>query len=85
VRIIHSRIEGEPLPDRPNVEQEPIAHVLFEGHDRVTPLGLSLLRKVPQAPIDVEVMEIVADLKRRLSKRNMRYVIDQLTVALGQE
>lgn len=51
VRLVHSRIEGEPLPGHQDTgEQMTIAHVVFDGisipgpHGSIYPIGVSLLR-----------------------------------------
>jgi hypothetical protein len=92
VRLIHSRIEGEPFPGRHemNGDTDIVAHVRWDGTSDVVPLSPSFLRTVPpgtepvNGPIDVEILELVDELKRRLSKRNMRFVADALMRELGQ-
>jgi len=43
VRLVHLRAEGEPFTDGQPMEST-IVHVLFDGADRIRPLGLGLLR-----------------------------------------
>jgi len=86
VRLVHTRIEGEPFPDRPTGDMT-IAHVRWDGDEDILPIGVGLLRVLPPeitGPIDPEVLQIVEQLKRSLSERNMRFVIDQLTKELEQ-
>ena len=91
VRLVHTRFEGEPFPGREmDGQEETIAHVRWDGTSDEVPIGVGLLRSVPpdteavNGPIDVEILELVDDLKHRLSKRNMRFVADALMHELGQ-
>jgi hypothetical protein len=85
VRLVHTKVEGEPFQDG-RVDQT-IAHVLWTGATDVFPIGPDILRVLPPeapGPIDAEVVQIVADLKRELSQRHMRYIVDQLSGELDR-
>lgn len=90
VRLVHCRIEGEPFPGREMMAEDTVAHVRWDGTSDITPLSPSFLRTAPpgteavNGPIDVEILELVDDLKRRLSKRNMRFVAEALSRELAQ-
>ena len=85
VRLVHSTIEGEPFLD--GRMSSTIAHVRWDGDTDICPIGPGLLRVLPTNPtpaIDVEVLQIVEQLKRSLSGNNMRYVIEQLSAELAR-
>jgi len=81
VRLIHSTIEGA-VPFEDERMGAMIVYVRWDDDPKIHPVRLDLLR-VTTAPIDLEVLQIVAQLKRSLSIRNMRYVIEQLSAELA--
>jgi len=52
--------------------------------ERILEAQKTLLANEPGAPLDDEIVRMVAGLKRSLSKRDMRYVIQELSRELGQ-
>lgn len=81
VRLVHTRVEGELLPDHGFLRREiTIAHVRWSGASTEMPIDVALLRHAPDAPNEVEpsVIELVTSLRSSLSQRSKRFVVDAL-------